>query len=79
MPKTPVLPSTKQGPSHSDTHPDKNEKKAIEESREETISKPGGFANDPDDPTNPNEAIERHRRKLAVKAGELETARKSSR
>ena len=25
------------------------------------MSKPGGFDNDPDDPTNPNEAIERHR------------------
>jgi hypothetical protein len=38
--------------------------KAERESREETVSKAGGFANDPDDPTNPNEAIERHRRKL---------------
>jgi hypothetical protein len=64
MPKIPVFPSTKQGPSHSDTHPDKNEQKAIDESKEQTVSKPGGFANDPDDPTNPNEAIERHRRKL---------------
>ena len=79
MPKTRVILSTKQGPSHTDTHPDKNEKKAIEESMHQTISKPGGFANDPDDPTNPNEAIERHRRKLAVKASELETARRLSR
>ena len=78
MPKIPVIPTTKQGPSHSDAHPDKNEKKAIEESKEETISKPGGFANDSDDPTNPNEPIERHRRKLAVNASEQETARKSS-
>jgi hypothetical protein len=41
-----------------------DEKKAIEESKQPTVSHPGGFKNDPDDPTNPNEAIERHRRKL---------------
>jgi hypothetical protein len=64
MEKTPVFSSTKQGPSHCDTHPDKNEMKAIEESQEETVSRPGGFRNHPDEPTNPNEAIERHRRKL---------------
>ena len=64
MAKIPVFPSTKQGPSHSDVHPDKNEMKAIEESKEQTVSRPGGFRNHPDDPTNPNEAIERHRRKL---------------
>jgi hypothetical protein len=29
----------------------------------------GGFANDPPDPTNPNEVIERHRRKLRPKTG----------
>ncbi len=28
------------------------------------IGKPGGFENDPPDPTNPNEVIEQHRRKL---------------
>jgi len=28
------------------------------------ISKPGGFQNDPPDPTNPNEVRERHQRKL---------------
>ncbi len=28
------------------------------------VSKPGGFKNDPDDAKNPNEAIERHRRKV---------------
>ncbi len=38
--------------------------KAARESREGTVSEPGGFENDPDDATNPNEAIERHRRKL---------------
>jgi hypothetical protein len=58
-----ILPTT-QGPSHTDIHPDKHEQEAIEENEQPTISKPGGFENDPDDPTNPNEAIERHRRKL---------------
>jgi hypothetical protein len=38
--------------------------KAESEKREETVSRPGGFKNDPDDPTNPNEAIERSRRVL---------------
>jgi hypothetical protein len=31
---------------------------------EPAVSKPGGFKNDPDDAKNPNEAIERHRRKV---------------
>lgn len=42
----------------------KDEHKAEEESEEPTFSKPGGFQNQPDDPTNPNEARERQRRKL---------------
>ncbi len=41
-----------------------DESKAEHESRQEPVSKPGGFDNDPNDPTNPNEAIERHRRTL---------------
>ena len=45
-------------------HPDKSKQKAVEESKKPTVSRPGGFKNDPDDPTNPNEAIERHRRHL---------------
>lgn len=53
-----------QGPSRRDVHPDKDEHQALEESKEQTVSEPGGFKNDPDDPTNPNEAIERTRRKL---------------
>jgi hypothetical protein len=61
---TPKVPPSDRGPSHADKHPDKNERKAIHESRKPTASKPGGFQNDPDDPTNPNEAIERSRRKL---------------
>lgn len=31
-------------------------------------SRPGGFKNDPDDPTNPNEAIERSREELRRRA-----------
>jgi hypothetical protein len=40
--------------------------KAAREETQETVSEetPAGFKNDPDDPTNPNEAIERSRRKL---------------
>ncbi len=34
------------------------------ESDAPTVSVPGGFKNDPDDPTSPNEAIERSRRTL---------------
>jgi hypothetical protein len=64
MTSTPNVPPTHRGPSHADKHPDKNEKKAVEERRKPTASRPGGFPNDPDDPTNPNEAIERTRRKL---------------
>jgi hypothetical protein len=47
--------------------------KAEREKQAGTVSKPGGFHNDPDDPTNPNEAIERSRRKLRerVARGEL--------
>jgi hypothetical protein len=37
---------------------------AHRESQASTVSEPGGFTNDPDDSTNPNEAIERHRRRL---------------
>jgi len=60
----PTVPPGEHGPSHADVHPDKNEQKAVEESSGPSVSKPGGFKNDPDDPTNPNEAIERTRRKL---------------
>ena len=59
-----TVPPSDRGPSHAHRHLDKSEKKAIEESCDPTVSKPGGFANDPDDPTNPCEAIERARKKL---------------
>jgi hypothetical protein len=38
--------------------------KAARERNSETVSKPGGFQNDPDDPTDPDEAIERSRERL---------------
>lgn len=43
--------------------------KAVRERSAETVSQPGGFKNDPDDPTNPNEAIERSRRALRERSG----------
>jgi hypothetical protein len=45
----------------------KDERQAEEESKQETASKPGGFPNDPDDPTNPNEVRERHLKKVDTK------------
>jgi hypothetical protein len=42
----------------------KDQRQAEEESSAETVSKPGGFDNDPDDPTNPNEVRERHLKKI---------------
>jgi hypothetical protein len=42
----------------------KDQKQADEEDKAEPVSKPGGFANDPDDPKNPNEVRERHQRKV---------------
>ncbi len=42
----------------------KDKRQAEEESKADLISKPGGFKNDPPDPTNPNEVRERHLRKI---------------
>ena len=42
----------------------KDQRQAEEESGADTVSKPGGFDNDPDDPTNPNEVRERHLKKI---------------
>lgn len=41
-----------------------DEHKAELEKEEPTFTEPDGFKNQPDDPTNPNEARERQRRKL---------------
>jgi hypothetical protein len=63
MPKNSDLPH--EHPSNGSVKPKhKVDPKAVEESHAETVSRPGGFRNDPDDPTSPNEAIERSRRKL---------------
>lgn len=64
MAKTPTIPPSEHGPSHAERHRDPNASKAAEESKHPSVSRPGGFKNDPDDPTNPNEAIERARRHL---------------
>ena len=58
------MPENYTPPLKSLTPPPEVEPKAIQESQEAPVSKPGGFANDPPDPTNPNEAIERYRQKL---------------
>jgi len=41
----------------------KDEHQAEEEGKSETVSRPGAFPNDPDDPRNPNEVRERHLKK----------------
>ncbi len=58
------MPESYTPPLKSHTPPPAVEPKAVQESQEPVVSKPGGFPNDPPDPTNPNEAIERHRQKL---------------
>jgi len=61
MPKSTI--SNRPMPKGSATPPGPDPKAARERARE-TISRPGGFQNDPDDPTSPNEAIERSRKAL---------------
>jgi hypothetical protein len=51
-------------PSALDRRKPKNEKQAEEEGKADSVSKPGGFRNDPDNPKNPNEARERHQKKV---------------
>ena len=41
-----------------------DQKKAEVERNSDTLSQPGGFKNDPDVPTNPNEVRERHLKKV---------------
>jgi hypothetical protein len=52
------------GKSCVDDSKSKDQRQAEEESGADTVSKPGGFDNDPDDPTNPNEVRERHLKKI---------------
>lgn len=47
-----------------DTGKSKDRRQAEEESKADTVSKPGGFKNDPNDPTNPNEVRERSLKKV---------------
>jgi hypothetical protein len=42
---------------------------AAHERQKPPIGQPGGFENDPPDPSNPNEVIEHHRRKLRPNGG----------
>jgi hypothetical protein len=51
------------GPS-VDNGKSKDQLQAEEEGKAQTLSRPGGFRNDPDDPTNPNEVRERYLIKL---------------
>jgi hypothetical protein len=44
-----------------DAERDAAQAKAQRERKEPSVSRPGGFENDPDDPTNPNETIHRTR------------------
>jgi hypothetical protein len=53
-----------QGAAIKRTDLDADRRKAEEESKAPPASKPGGFNNDPDDPTNPNEARERTLKKI---------------
>jgi hypothetical protein len=70
MQKDSAIDIDKDGSSGSGKHgslkkgPSVDERQAEEEGKAPTVSKPGGFKNDPDDPTNPNEVRERHNRKL---------------
>jgi hypothetical protein len=47
-----------------ETGKSEDQRQAEQESKADTVSKPGGFKNDPDDPTNPNEVRERHLKKI---------------
>jgi hypothetical protein len=56
---------TSDDPQHMDSaKPAGRDPKAGREQACKTVTRPGGFQNDPDDPTNPNEAIERSRQTL---------------
>jgi hypothetical protein len=59
--------SSNRPPKKGSATPPGPDPKAARERDCETVSRPGGFKNDPDDPTSPNEAIERSRRTLRPK------------
>jgi hypothetical protein len=56
--KTPALPEKDKS---------MDELQSEEESKHDPISKPGGFQNDPNDPTNPNEVRHRYLQKIDKK------------
>jgi hypothetical protein len=47
-----------------DAAKEKEQRQVEKERQSDTISEPGGFKNDPDDPTNPNEVRHRHNEKV---------------
>jgi hypothetical protein len=51
-------------PTSTEDKKPKNEGRAVEERPAASVSKPGGFDNDPHDPANPNEVRERHLDKI---------------
>lgn len=59
-----LLSSPNSKPPALDQGKSKDERQAEEESSEPSVTKPGGFKNDPDDSTNPNEVRERHIKKI---------------
>ena len=55
--------ATGESPALPEKGKSKDERQAEEESKHDTASKPGGYQNDPDDPSNPNEVRERFLKK----------------
>ena len=49
--------------------PSPDERQAARERTQESATKPGGFKNDPDDASNPNEVRERHLEKVKESSG----------
>jgi hypothetical protein len=58
-PRTPANPDVSENRGNS-----KEQRQTDDESRADTASKPDGFPNDPDDPTNPNEVRESQLNKI---------------
>jgi len=59
--------ATDKSPALREKGKSKDELQSEEESKHEPISKPGGFQNDPNDPTNPNEVRHRFVQKIDKK------------
>jgi hypothetical protein len=52
---------------HASADENLDKKRAEKEQQSEPASRPGGFRNDPNDPSNPNEVRERHLKKVDKK------------